>query len=50
MQVHDELVFDMPATESEVLQQLVRQEMERAYPLQVPLKVDIFVGDSWYKN
>ncbi|MBN1689353.1 MAG: DNA polymerase I [Candidatus Omnitrophica bacterium] len=50
MQVHDELVFDVAAGEQDQIEEMVREEMEGAYSLKVPLKVDIFVGDSWYKN
>ncbi len=50
MQVHDELVFDMTHGESKTLPGLVRSEMEEAYPLRVPLRVDVFTGDSWYKD
>lgn len=49
MQVHDELVFDMTAEESETLPVMVRSEMESAYKMRVPLKVDGYTGDSWYK-
>lgn len=50
MQVHDELVFDVPAGESDALGALVKEEMENAYKLKVPLKADITVGETWYKN
>ena len=50
MQVHDELVFDAPASEIEALAALVKEEMEGAYKLHVPLKADITVGETWYKN
>ena len=50
LQVHDELVFDMASKEREPLLSLVREKMEGAYPLCVPLKVDVTVGDSWYKE
>ncbi|MBP9865912.1 MAG: DNA polymerase I [Candidatus Omnitrophica bacterium] len=50
MQVHDELVFDVPAESVESVTELVRAEMESAYTLKVPLKVDVTVGDSWYKG
>ena len=50
MQVHDELVFDAPEEETEKVTALVRSEMENAYKMQVPLRVDIFKGISWYKN
>jgi DNA polymerase-1 len=50
MQVHDELVFDAPAGEIDALSTLVKKEMEGAYRLNVPLKADITVGETWYKN
>ena len=50
MQVHDELVFDAPAGEIDRLAALVKEEMEGAYKLNVPLKADITVGETWYKN
>jgi len=50
MQVHDELVFDAPSGETNALTKLVRDEMEGAYKLKVPLKADVTVGDTWYKN
>ena len=50
MQVHDELVFDAPAAEIDALSALVKEEMAGAYKLKVPLKVDITVGETWYKN
>jgi DNA polymerase I len=50
MQVHDELVFDAPSDEVNALGALVKKEMEGAYKLRVPLKVDITVGETWYKN
>jgi DNA polymerase I len=47
MQVHDELVFEVPLEEKLVMEQLVQHEMELAAPLRVPLKVDINVGRNW---
>ncbi|MBT0653203.1 DNA polymerase I [Geomobilimonas luticola] len=47
MQVHDELVFEVPEAEKVVMEQLVRHEMEHAVPLRVPLKVDINYGRNW---
>lgn len=47
MQVHDELVFEVPEAEQVVMEQLVRHEMEHAVPLRVPLKVDINYGRNW---
>jgi DNA polymerase-1 len=47
LQVHDELVFEAPAGEIDQLTGLVREEMEGAASLAVPLVVDIGVGDNW---
>jgi DNA polymerase I len=47
MQVHDELVFEVEASEIELMRELVRKNMEEAAPLAVPLEVDLAVGDSW---
>ncbi len=47
MQVHDELVFEAPVPELENLTALVRQEMEGALALSVPLKVEIAAGKNW---
>jgi len=47
LQVHDELVFEVPKTELEIMKELVRKEMENAIHLDVPIKVDIGVGKNW---
>jgi DNA polymerase-1 len=47
MQVHDELVFEVPAGERAVMEQLVREEMEGALSLAVPLRVDLNFGLNW---
>jgi len=47
LQVHDELVFDVPKEELETIQLLIKSEMENAYTLQVPLDVEIGIGDNW---
>lgn len=47
MQVHDELVFEVPENEMEVVERLVRREMEHAASLRVPLKVDVNYGGNW---
>jgi DNA polymerase-1 len=47
LQVHDELVFEVPPQEQAELVELVRHEMEHAASLSVPLVVDLGVGDSW---
>ncbi|MEK7823238.1 MAG: DNA polymerase I [Nitrospirota bacterium] len=47
LQVHDELLFEVPIKEKDKVQSLVREEMENAVKLDVPLKVDIGVGKNW---
>jgi DNA polymerase-1 len=47
LQVHDELLFEAPPGELEKLSVLVRQCMEQAHPLNVPLKVDLKTGPNW---
>ncbi len=47
MQVHDELVFEVPPAEVEALTLMVRKEMADVWPLKVPLVVDIGVGKNW---
>ena len=47
LQIHDELVFEAPDDEVEVVTALVRDAMEHAQKLAVPLVVDIGVGQSW---
>lgn len=47
LQIHDELVFDVPKDEVEELKELVRTEMTSAIDFGVPLEVGIGVGDNW---
>ncbi|NJP04822.1 MAG: DNA polymerase I [Chloroflexaceae bacterium] len=47
LQVHDELIFEVPAAERATVAQLVRHEMERVSQLRVPLKVDMEMGLNW---
>lgn len=47
LQVHDELVFDVPKNELEDIKTLVKTEMENAYTLNVPLDVEVGVGNDW---
>ncbi|TFG62232.1 MAG: DNA polymerase I, partial [Gemmatimonadales bacterium] len=48
LQVHDELLFETPIEFVDQLRTVVREEMEGAIELDVPLRVDIGVGKSWY--
>ena len=47
LQVHDELNFSVVPEEKEKVQQIVMEEMEKAYPMQVPLKADCGWGNNW---
>ena len=47
LQIHDELLFEGPEAEVEQVCAIVRQRMEHAHPLRVPLVVDIGVGKTW---
>ncbi len=47
LQVHDELVFDIYKPELEAMKTLIKTEMENAYKLEVPLDVDLDIGDNW---
>jgi len=47
LQVHDELIFEVPQVEIEEMRQLVPQIMSTALELSVPLKVDIKTGKNW---
>lgn len=47
LQVHDELNFSVPKEEKSIVEKIVIQEMEAAYPMQVPLKADCGWGNNW---
>jgi DNA polymerase-1 len=47
MQVHDELLVETPAAESEQVAQILKREMETAVQLDVPLIVDVGIADNW---
>lgn len=47
LQVHDELVFDVPKAEVEALSAMVKEEMENAFSLEVPLLVEVGMGENW---
>ena len=50
LQVHDELIFEVPPDEWEELQPKIRTAMENALPLTVPLIVDIHAGQNWMET
>ncbi len=47
LQVHDELVFEVPPDEQQAMRALIEEEMVNALPLDVPVEVDINAGDNW---
>jgi DNA polymerase-1 len=47
LQVHDELVFEVPPDEEAAMRTLIEEEMVNALPLNVPIEVDIDSGDNW---
>ena len=48
LQVHDELIFEVPEEEIAKMQSIVKRTMEEAIELKVPLKVDLNVGPTWF--
>ncbi len=49
LQVHDELVFEVPVEELERVRPLMKSLMEEVYPLDVPIKVELKQGRNWYE-
>ena len=49
LQIHDELLFEVPKNEIDLLSCLVKEEMETAIKLDVPLKVDCDYGNNWFE-
>ena len=47
LQVHDELVFDIHKDEMQTLQPLIKDTMEAAYKMSIPLTVDLGQGNNW---
>jgi len=47
LQVHDELVFEVPEDEREAIRPIIRKEMEEVMPLDVAMKVDMEEGKNW---
>ena len=48
LQIHDELIFNVVKDEKEEVKKIVKDKMENAYKLDVPLVVDIEEGTNWY--
>ena len=49
LQIHDELIFDVPLEEKEMMLELVSHEMEHAMELLVPLKAEATASNNWYE-
>ena len=49
LQIHDELIFDVPKDELPVVYKIVKNKMENVVELHVPLVVDINYGENWYE-
>ena len=49
LQVHDELILEVPPEEVDIVTELLRTDMENAVEFPVPLKVDVAVGTNWYE-
>jgi len=47
LQVHDELLFESPPDEADTISKLVKREMESVHKLDVPLVVDVGIGENW---
>ena len=50
IQVHDELLFDVLSSEKEIVSKIIRQEMENAVTISIPLIVDIAEGKNWEES
>ncbi|HAS73306.1 MAG TPA: hypothetical protein DCS67_04090, partial [Clostridiales bacterium UBA8960] len=48
LQVHDELIINVPKDELDIVKDILKKSMEEAYALSVPLKIDMNTGVSWY--
>ena len=47
LQIHDELIFEVPQKEVEIMKTLVKEEMENVIKLNIPLRVSIETAESW---
>ena len=49
LQVHDELLIEAYKPELEIVETILREEMEQAASLDVPLEIDMHTGENWYE-
>ena len=50
LQVHDELICEVPESKAESVAQIIKEEMENAVQLSVPMRADLKIGRSWYET
>ena len=50
LQVHDELIIEARSDQSEMAARILKEEMENAVELPIPLTVDLSIGDRWYET
>lgn len=50
LQVHDELICEVPQAQAEAVAQILKEEMENAVKLTVPLRADVKTGKSWFET
>lgn len=49
LQVHDELIFNVPQDEIDLMKEIIEEGMSKAMELKVPLSVECAVGSTWYE-
>ena len=49
LQVHDELIFEIHKSELKEMKEMIKNEMENAFDIKIPLKVDMGTGLNWFE-
>ena len=49
VQVHDELIFEIHKSELKEMKEIIKNEMENAFDIKIPLKVDMGTGLNWFE-
>jgi DNA polymerase-1 len=49
VQVHDELIFEIHKSELKEMKEMIKNEMENAFDIKIPLKVDMGTGLNWFE-
>ncbi len=49
LQVHDELIFEIHKSELKEMKEIIKNEMENAFDIKIPLKVDMGTGLNWFE-